>query len=168
MPNKEYVISAFINAIRQNVDDIEQYNIDQEIGLESGDIGFRASKSYWIDYGWDRERWADHDLPQISVWDAGGGVEVEDKREESAVLHRMNFRVDIMATGRNQKNLLAAQVIRGLYYRPNRLSLKRSGVNLDKLMSESDVVREELLPQEVYVKQMTFRTFYRSSGTLGV
>jgi hypothetical protein len=151
MPTEEYMISAFVNAMQQHTTDVERVDID------NNPIGFRASKSYWIDYGWMEERWRDHGLPQITVFQIGGGTVEQDldERCESAIMQ-----VDIFASGRNQKTRLTREVKGGFFERESRLSLLASGVKLDKVLTEFDTIDDELLPQKVFRKQLTFQVFY--------
>jgi hypothetical protein len=155
MPTEEYMIDAFVNAIQQHVTDVERVDIDGNA------IGFRPSKSYWVDYGWMEERWRDHGLPQISVFQIGGNsVEQDmDERYEGAIMQ-----VDIFASGRNQKTVLTGEIKKGFFDRKSRFSLLASGVKLDKVLSEFDTIDDELLPQTVFRKQLTFQVYYNTSG----
>lgn len=156
MPTEEYMIDAFINAIQEHVTDIERVDID------NNPIGFRASKSYWVDYGWIDERWRDHGLPQISIFQIGGSYAAQDtwdSRWETATMQ-----IDIFASGRNQKTKLAGEVKKGFFQHENRNSLLASGIKLDKLLTEFDTIDDELLPQTVYRKQLTFQVYYKTSG----
>ena len=129
MVTEDYAINAFVNALQQNLEDIERVDID------GYDIGFRPSASYWIDYGWIEKRWKNHGFPQISVFQVGGRTEEEyyDTRWEMMMLQ-----VDVFASGRNQKTNLANQIKSALYTRAQRESLARSGVKMDRLVSEVD------------------------------
>lgn len=157
MPTTDYAIDAFINALRQNVDDINQRDIDENL------ISFRASKSYWIDSGWIADRWRDHSLPQIGVFTVGGGVIGEgilgERYEEKRIL------VDIFASGAEQRQKLTEQVKNALLLKAQRNSLNSSGVKLDRFLSEADSIMDDMMPEEVFRKQMTFRIIYRASGT---
>ena len=156
MVTEDYTINAFVNALQQNLEDVERTDID------GYNISFRASANYWIDYGWIEKRWKDHGLPQISIFHVGGRTDVEgyDFRHEMMMLQ-----VDILASGRNQKTDLAHQVKNALYTRTQRESLAKSGVKMDRLINELDTIEDELLPQEVYRKKITFKVFYQSSGS---
>lgn len=156
MPTEEYMIDAFVNAIQQHVTDIERVDID------NNPIGFRASKSYWVDYGWIEERWRDYGLPQISIFQIGGNFHGQDTME--ARWEAATMQVDIFASGRNQKTRLSGEIKKGFFDYKSRISLKDSGVKLDKLLTEFDTIDDELLPQTVYRKQMTFQVFYNTSG----
>jgi len=155
MVTEDYAIGAFINGLQQNLEDIERVDIDDY------NIGFRPSASYWIDYGWIEDRWKNYGLPQISIFQVGGRTEEEsyDARREMMLLQ-----VDILASGRNQKTDLAGQVKNALYTRAQRESMAKSGVKMDKLVSEIDTIEDEMLPQKVYRKLMTYRVYYQSSG----
>ncbi len=155
MVTEDYAINAFVNALQQNLEDIERVDIDDQ------NIGFRPSASYWIDYGWIEDRWKNHGLPQISIFQIGGRTEVEgyDFRYDMMLLQ-----VDILASGRNQKTNLAHQVKNALYTRTQRESLARSGVKMDRLVNEVDTIEDEMLPQKIYRKLMTYKVYYQSSG----
>lgn len=155
MVSEDYAIEAFVNALQQNLEDVERVDID------GYNIGFRPSASYWVDSGWIQERWKKHGLPQISIFQIGGRTEIEgyDFRHEMMLLQ-----VDILASGRNQKTNLAYQVKNALYTRTQRESLARSGVKMDRLINEVDTIEDEMLPQEVYRKLMTYKIYYQSSG----
>jgi len=155
MVTEDYAINIFVNALQQNLEDVERTDIDDY------NIGFRPSASYWIDYGWIEKRWKDHGLPQISIFQVGGRTEEEsyDARREMMLLQ-----VDILASGRNQKTNLTDQVKNALYTRIQRESMAKSGVKMDKLVSEVDTIEDEMLPQKVYRKLMTYKVYYQSSG----
>ena len=156
MVTEDYAIGAFVNALQQNLEDVERVDIDDY------NIGFRPSANYWIDYGWIEDRWKKHGLPQISVFHVGGRTDVEgyDFRHEMMMLQ-----VDILASGRNQKTNLAGQVKKALYTRAQRESLARSGVKMDRLINEVDTIEDEMLPQDIYRKQITWKVYYQSSGS---
>ncbi len=155
MVSEDYAINAFVNALQQNLEDIERVDID------GSNIGFRSSANHWIDYGWIEDRWKNYGLPQISIFQLGGRTDVEgyDFRYEMMLLQ-----VDILASGRNQKTDLTYQVKKALYTRTQRESLARSGVKMDRLVNEVDTIEDEMLPQKVYRKLMTYKIFYQSSG----
>jgi len=156
MVTEDYTINAFVNALQQNLEDVERVDID------GYNISFRASTNQWIDYGWIEDRWKKYGLPQISVFHVGGRTEVEgyDFRNEMMMLQ-----VDILASGRNQKSDLTNQVKNALYTRTQRDSLARSGVKMDRLINEVDTIEDEMLPQDIYRKQITFKVYYQSSGS---
>ena len=156
MPTQDYMIKAFINSIQQNVEDVFQLDIDDQ------PISFRASKSYWVDYGWISDRWRDHGLPQIGVFHVGGGDvgrDTKTNRWELAVMQ-----VDIFASGRQQKTDLAGQVKKGFYDWENRNSFLNSGVKFDSIVNEYDTIDDEVLPQKVFRKQLSFVVYFNSSG----
>ncbi len=155
MVTEDYAISIFVNALQQNLEDVERTDIDDY------NIGFRPSASYWINYGWIEDGWKNHGLPQISIFQVGGRTEEEryDVRREMMLLQ-----VDILASGRNQKTDLTGQVKNALYTRTHRESMAKSGVKMDRLVSEVDTIEDEMLPQKVYRKLMTYKVYYQSSG----
>jgi len=76
----------------------------------------------------------------------------------------MLLQVDILASGRSQKIDLTGQVKNALYTRAQRESMAKSGVKMDKLVGEADTIEDEMLPQKVYRKLMTYKVYYQSSG----
>lgn len=156
MPTEEYMIDAVINAIRENVTDVERVDID------NNPIGFRASKSYWVDYGWIEERWRDHGLPQIAVFHIGGTTTRQDtmhERWEGAIMQ-----IGVFASGRNQKTRLVGEIKKGFFDWENRNSMLGSGIKMDKMLTEYDTIDDELLPQKVFRKEMSFQVYYKTSG----
>jgi len=157
--NTEDAIKTFVNAIRQNVDDVQQVDLDER------PYGFRPSKSYWVDEGWDSDRWKNYGLPQISVFELEGntvaeGVRTNSERYESAI-----YQVNVFASGRDQMNDLSTQVKNGFYNWDNRKSTLKSGLKIDRKISEFDTVDDEFLPQQVFRKQISWRIYYQSSGS---
>ena len=157
--NTDDAMKTFVNAIRQNVNDIEQFDIDER------PVGFRPSKSYWIDEGWDRVRWSDYGLPQIAVFELEGNTAAEGAKTNNERYELSVYQVNVFASGRRQMNGLSTQVKNGFYNRTNRLSTLSSGLKIDKKISEFDTIEDEFLPQQVFRKQMSFRVFYHSSGS---
>lgn len=157
--NTDDAMKAFVNAIQQNVEDIQQLDAD---GRE---YGFRASKSYWIDEGWDSQRWHDHQLPQISIFELDGQTVGEGVKSNSERYELSLMQVNVFASGRSQMNKLSTQVKNVFYGRDKRMSLLSSGVKVDRKMSEFDTVEDEMLPQKVFRKQMTWRILYQASGS---
>ena len=156
MPTESYIIGAFVNAVRQNIDDIQQVDID------GGFIAIRPSKSYWIAEGWDSQRWADYQLPQVSIFYTAGNTDVEDV--EGSRYDTGTMKVDIYASGRNQRRSLSSEIKRGLLQKESRNSLLASGLKLDRIISDIDSIEDEINPQDVYIKSISFRVYYHSSG----
>ncbi|MHA1542699.1 MAG: hypothetical protein ACTSQH_06960 [Candidatus Hodarchaeales archaeon] len=156
MPTEQYAIDAFVNACQQSLVDIEQVDID------GNPISFRPNKSDWIAYGWDSQRWRDHDLPQVAIHHVGGMTEGQDTA--NARWELLSMQVDIMASGIAQRSKLAGELKGGFFNHANRSSLLRSGVNFNSIVGEYDVIEDEMLPQEVYTKQLTFKCYYNTSG----
>jgi hypothetical protein len=156
MPSEQYMLDAFENAIRQNVTDLRRVDID------GYDIGFAQSKSYWVNLGHPERQWTENGLPQIGIHKIGGyseGKNTLDARWEGTMM-----RVDIFASGKTQRTKLAGEVKNGFFNRASRFSLLSSGVKVDKLLSDSDSVEDDMLPQEVNVRQITFGLYYNTSG----
>lgn len=157
MPETEYVIDAFVNAIKQTVLDIEQTDID------NNPIAVRASKSYWVAEGWIDERWKDHGLPQIAVHKLRdrqeGGNDTEDSRWEEVL-----FIVDVFASGRGERRSMTGQIKKGLYSKNNRVSMNKSGFKMDRMISDNVNIDDEMLPQKVFRETMTFRVYFKTSG----
>ena len=151
-------LKIFVNAIRQNVEDVIQKDADDYY------YSFRASKSYWVDQGWFSERLQNYGLPQISIFHVGGRKVAEGKKSNSERYIGDTFQVDIFASGRPQKQDLTNQVMKGLFTFTNRLSTNRSGLKIDSLLTDYDTIEDEILPQEIFRKQMSFRVFYQTSG----
>lgn len=157
--NTDDAMKTFVNAIRQNVEDVEQFDLDGR------PFGFRASKSYWIDEGWDSDRWRDYQLPKIAVFELEGstvaeGVKTNNERYESVL-----YQVNVFASGRVQMNDLSNQLKNGFYNWNNRNSTLKSGLKIDRKISEFDTIDDEFLPQQVFRKQISWRVFYQSSGS---
>lgn len=157
MPDTEYVIDAFINAIQKNVEDIVQVDID------NNPIAVRASKSYWIAEGAPQDKWRDYSLPQIAIHKLTdtdlGENDVEDMRWEET-----QFVVDIWASGRGERRSLAGQVKKGLHIHPNKISMNASGFKVDKMLSDRVSLIDEEMPNKVYRETLIYRVFFRSSG----
>ena len=157
MPETECVIDSFINAIKQNVLDIEQTDID------GNPIAVRASKSYWVSEGWIDIRLRDYGLPQIAIHklrdrqEAGG--DTEDSRWEEVL-----FIVDVFASGRGERRMLTGQIKKGLFNGNNRISMGKSGFKMDRLLSDNVNIDDEMLPQKIYRETMTFRVYFKTSG----
>jgi len=156
MPSTNDAISIFVSAMRIHVSDYAQADID------GNSIGARASQSYWIDQGWIADRWKYHGLPQIAIFSLGGGVigdgVTNERYEENTIL------VNIFASGRRQKNNISEQVKNAFLMRANRNSINSSGVKIDRLLSDSDNIDDDMVPQDVHRKDLTFRIVYRASG----
>jgi len=158
MTTNQAALDIFVNALRVNIDDIIQKDIDDNY------VSFRASKSYWISEGWIDERWRDHGLPQIAVFQIASRDAASGKKTKSERYTEDNFQVDIFASGRNQKQDLTNQIRKSLFNYDNRMSMLRSGIKLDKIISQYDTIEDEILPQQVYRKQMSFKVYYHTSG----
>ena len=154
MPTESYVIDTFVNAIQQHVDDVAQVDID------GNTIAIRPSKSYWIAEGWDPQRWSDYDLPQISIFYTAGSTEVEDVAGSDTAI----MRVDIYASGRTQRRTMSQEIKRGLLQKEYRNSMLASGVKLDRLLYDNDSIEDELRPQDIFVKSLGFRVYFKTSG----
>ena len=159
MPSAVDATDIFLNAMWQNLDDIRQTDLD------GNTTTFRASQSYWINEGWIANRWKDYGLPQIGVFSAGGGVIAEGKSTQSERYEQKIFLVDIFASGKDQRGYLTEQVKDSFLLTPQRMSLISSGLKIDKLLSEVDIIDDDLLEGRVYRKQLTFRTIFRASGS---
>ena len=159
MPSAVDAMDIFLNSIRQNVDDIRQSDVD------GNTTTFRASQSYWIDEGWVVERWKNYGVPQIGVFAAGGGVIAEGRSTHSERYEQKIFLVDIFASGKDQRGYLTEQVKDAFLLTPQRMSLLSSGLKVDKLLSEVDIIDDDILEGRVYRKQLTFRTIFRASGS---
>ena len=121
----------------------------------------RASGSYWIGDDWIDERLRKYRWPQISVFHVGSSTE---EARKGYVVYYPLFQIDIFASGREQKRILAREVKRTLFHLC-RKSLLASGVNILSLEGESDVVEDERLPMKAYRKTLTIRAMIYSSGT---
>lgn len=157
--NTDDAMKTFINAIRQNTEDVEQFDADER------PYGFRPSKSYWIDEGWDNDRWKDYGLPQIAVFELDGNTVAEGAKTNNERYEVVTYQVNVFASGRDQMNNLSTQVKNGFYNYNNRLSTLKSGLKIDRKISELDTVEDEFLPQQVFRKQLSFRVFYQASGS---
>lgn len=156
MPSTNDAISIFVSAMRIHVSDYARRDIDGNA------MSARASQSYWVDQGWIADRWKDHGLPQIAVFTMGGGVIGEGTTNER--YEQKTILVDIFASGRQQKDKISEQVKNGFLLNVNRNSINSSGVKIDRFLSESDSIDDEMVPQDVYRKSLTFRIIYRASG----
>jgi len=157
--NTDSAMKTFVNAIRQNVTDVEQKDIDDR------PFGFRASKSYWVDEGWDTDRWKEHQLPQIAIFELDGSTAAEGRKTKSERYELSIMQVNVFASGRTQMNDLSTQVKNGFYSYPKRLSMLASGLKLDKKLSEFDTIDDEMLPQQVFRKQLTWKVYYQATGS---
>jgi len=157
MPTTTSAMNAFINALRVNCSDYNRKDID------NNSIGARASKSYWIAEGWISDRWESYGLPQIGVFSIGGGVisegDLGERYEQQRIL------VDIFTSGINQRKDLTEQVKNALLLKDRRNSLNDSGVKIDRLLSDIDIVADDIIPQDVYRRQLVFGIIYKASGT---
>ena len=157
MTSEQDLINTIVNAVRIHCSDVNQHDMD------GGSLNAtRASKSYWIDYGWIGERWKEHGLPQISIYNKAARGEAEGLEGER---YEMNIiEIGIFATGNVQRTSFGSQVKRGLFSKAPRISLKNSGVKVDRLLSEFDSKDDDMLPQEVYIKEIDIKVYYHTSG----
>jgi hypothetical protein len=156
MPTQQGAINTFVNAVRQNVRDIVQRDID------GNEMSFRASKSYWIDEGDYQERWVDYQLPQISIFHIGGGTEGQDTKDKRWEL--MMMQIDVIASGKGQRNELVGDIKTGFFDYDKRASLLASGVNFAGIASEYELIEDAVVAQDVFRKQLTFKVYINSSG----
>ena len=156
MPTQQDGIDAFVNAIQKNVSDLVQRDID------GNDISFQTDKSNWIDEGHWEPRWRDYGLPQISIFHIGGFTEGQDTKDRRWEL--MMMQVDVLASGRRQRNVLVGEIKTGLFNHTKRNSLLASGVNMDSITGDYELIDDEVLSQEVFRKQLTFKVYINTSG----
>jgi len=156
MPTEEFMLDAFLNSIRQNTTDLRRYDID------GGDIGFAQSKSYWVNLGHPERQWTEHGLPQIGIHKVGGYTEADDTWD--AHWEGVMMRVDIFASGRQQRTKLAGEIKGGFFNRAPRFSMVGSGIKVDRILSDLDSVEDDMLAQDVHVRQITFSVYFNTSG----
>lgn len=155
MPTQTYALRAIVNAVQESIEDVQRVDID------GNNIGIRPSKSYWIEEGWIGNRWRDHGIPQVSIYDLSNSIVGEDGK--SSRWERMYVEVDIFGSGRNQCQNLVGQIKKHFYDPENRESLKGSGVKFDSLY-DNEVIQDEILPQDVFTKQIFMNLYYHTSG----
>jgi len=153
----------FINALRCHLSD------SAVLDINGSSVGTRASKSYWIGKGWATEegtglngqsRWATWGLPQVQVFNINTTLEsegVEGEQYWSAL-----FQVDIFASGEGQKLRLANEA-RNILGKEARRSTSASGLKIDSIINEFDAIADERIPQDIFRRSITFRTYYRAN-----
>jgi len=152
-------MNTILNSIRISVSDVRQ------VDLDGRPYGFRASKSYWIDEGWDSERWKNYQLPQIAIFELEGSTIAEGRKSYNERYENVIYQINVFASGRNQMNDLASQIKDGFYNWNRRKSMAKSGLKLDRKISDFDTIDDEMLPQQVFRKQISWRVLYQASGS---
>jgi len=141
-----FATSGIVKCLRDNLTDPES----------------RASGAYWVDSTWISERLFEHHFfPQVSVFEVGSSS--YESRKGNIVYFPL-YQIDVYASGKQQKSTLADEVKKTLL-RDKRVSLSNSGIKIDALTGENDVIEDERLPMQTFRKTMMFATTIYSSGS---
>ena len=140
----EFAISGLVKCLRDNVTDPET----------------RASATYWIDDEWIDERLREHDWPQISIFEVGSG---STEARRGYQIYFPTFQIDVFASSSRQKNNLV-KTVKNVLLEDYRDTLNSSGIKIDGLTGESDVIEDERMPLKTWRKTMIFAGVFHSSG----
>lgn len=85
-----------------------------------------------------------------------------EEARQGYLVYYPTIQIDIFATGENQKQDVSDEVKDTLLkYRD---TLQNSGVGIDRLLGEFDVIDDERVPLKTYRKTLTYRTVIWTSG----
>lgn len=134
MTNVRLAISGIVQCLRENV-------TDPESRAESG--------IQWIDHEWiDRKLELHYGWPQIAIFEAAS--DYYNPRKSEAVYFPV-IRLEIFASGKEQRDSIADDV-KDVLLKTHRVTLSHSGIKIDGLDNESDVLEDERLPMKTYHK----------------